>query len=323
MALLSVYKRPVENVFDLLGQSEDGMTYALGWVLSQVPTFKEKFCSKVRLEGKPEKITIDLQKSRSGFGRTDIELMSPNKGTVVIEAKRGFVFPTVEQLSQYINGLSAESDPPISIIVLTQFPEAMAYQSSRLPDEIKSVPIKFISWQSILVLAKRSIEKVRGTQKSTLMDFIVYLRKVISLTDKQSNMVYVVALSGNCFLKGQTTFIEVVEKHQKYFHPFGNGYPTTPPNYIGFRYNGRLQSIHHIKDYSITASLKKTFPDLVDDIEEPHFLYELGPAIRPPHTVKSGQIYNARYNCMLDTLLTCRSIKEAYQETQTRLGDGE
>ncbi|MCG2728873.1 MAG: hypothetical protein L6276_01100, partial [Acetobacterium sp.] len=39
------------------------------------------------------------------------------------------------------------------------------------------------------------------------------------------------------------SWIDIVEKRNKYFHPMGmNGWPKEPPNYIAFRYYGKLQS---------------------------------------------------------------------------------
>lgn len=35
MAVLTLHGRPIENVFGLLGQGEDGMTYSLGWALQK------------------------------------------------------------------------------------------------------------------------------------------------------------------------------------------------------------------------------------------------------------------------------------------------
>ena len=65
----------------------------------------------------------------------------------------------------------------------------------------------------------------------------------------------------NCDL----TWIEIVEQKKKYFHPFGiNGWPKEPPNYIAFRYNGKLQSIHHIESYTVTKSLHSAIIEMPD-----------------------------------------------------------
>ena len=70
------------------------------------------------------------------------------------------------------------------------------------------------------------------------------------------NNVFVVVLGQSPMVPGQThTWIDVVEKDKCYFHPVGNHWPVRPPNYIGFRYRGRLQSVHHIESFEIVEDL--------------------------------------------------------------------
>ena len=66
-------------------------------------------------------------------------------------------------------------------------------------------------------------------------------------------MVFVVALSKVAFKEGgDYTWIDVVEKD--YFHPIGRGWPEEPPNYIAFRYDGKLQSVHYIESYEVVTT---------------------------------------------------------------------
>ena len=141
---------------------------------------------------------------------------------------------------------------------------------------------------------------------------------------KESNWVYVVSVGtghpDNCEL----TWIDFVEKHGKYFHPVGggrSGWPKTPPNYIGFRYYGQLQSIHHIEDYVVTRNLHNEFEEMPDEeCEVDHFVYMLGPAIKPTHIVKTGKLYaTGRVWAMLDTLLTSDTISEARDISKARM----
>ena len=83
MTLLTLYGRQMGNAFDLLGEGENGMTYSLGWALKNSSKFLLKFISKIKLGGNLEHISLHLQKSRSGFGRTDIEIVSPGIGSVI------------------------------------------------------------------------------------------------------------------------------------------------------------------------------------------------------------------------------------------------
>jgi hypothetical protein len=60
------------------------------------------------------------------------------------------------------------------------------------------------------------------------------------------------------------------------------------------------------------------------DLVAPHYLLELGPAIRPANAVPTGPgIPRAnRVWCMLDLLLTSASVTDAQKETKRRLGEG-
>lgn len=59
-------------------------------------------------------------------------------------------------------------------------------------------------------------------------------------------------------------------------------------------------------------------PDEVWDGD--YYVYKLGPAIIPPHSVKTGKIYrNGRVWAMLDTLLTSDTISGARDLSQERV----
>ena len=140
------------------------------------------------------------------------------------------------------------------------------------------------------------------------------------MRDSQDNRVYVVSLSDKPIkADGDYTWIDVVEKDKCYFHPVGKGWPDEPLNYIAFRYDGELQSVHHIERHDVVtdpSAVNKNW--LKSDYAQ--FLYKLGPAKLPLHTVKSGPIWNSRCWCAIDTLLsgTCKTISEAAAETKRR-----
>jgi hypothetical protein len=97
----------------------------------------------------------------------------------------------------------------------------------------------------------------------------------------------------------------------------------TPPNYIGFRYDGALQSIHHIVNTTVTKDLAEiaapgVLPSL--PVADPHFIYELGPAIRPSASVPNGAriTRSIRVWAAIDALLTSSSISDARKNTRAR-----
>ena len=126
-------------------------------------------------------------------------------------------------------------------------------------------------------------------------------------------------MSGNTWCGGTTTFIEVVEQFRKYFHPIGPGWPVNPPNYIGFRWRGQLQSVHHVDAYEVITNFHPHFATVPSAEVDQHFLYYLGPPIRPAHGVKTADIYpSGRVWAHLDLLLTSATIIEARNKTKER-----
>jgi len=98
------------------------------------------------------------------------------------------------------------------------------------------------------------------------------------------------------------------------------------PNYLGFRYGGKLQRIHHVEKYEIVYDLAKYIPEVnarkwrKAHGEHPKILYWLGPAIVPSCEVKTGNIFSAgRLWAALDLLLTSPTVADACTKTKKRL----
>ena len=72
---------------------------------------------------------------------------------------------------------------------------------------------------------------------------------------------------------------------------------------------------------SLFEDPRQIFPGARRKVWGPHYCLKLGPPIRPPQTVTNGVgIYrNARVWCMLDLLLTSRTITKARVETKRRM----
>ena len=60
-------------------------------------------------------------------------------------------------------------------------------------------------------------------------------------------------------------------------------------------------------------------PDVPAAPIDPHYLYRLGPAIRPSQEVRTGNIFrNGRVGAHLDLLLTATTIAEARDQSKAR-----
>ena len=147
------------------------------------------------------------------------------------------------------------------------------------------------------------------------------------MQDVSSNLVYVVSLGGEIEDTGMS-FRDVVVDYDIYFCPIGGGsgrWPKEPPNYLGFRFDGKLQQVRHVEDYRVTDDNYAGFEPLkgkVDWSDERHWVFSLGPVMRPGHEVRTGNLYRAqRVWVALDLLLTCKTIAEARDKTKLRLAD--
>jgi hypothetical protein len=147
--------------------------------------------------------------------------------------------------------------------------------------------------------------------------------------------VYVVSLASNTPSWSTISWRDIVNVRRRYFHPVGRRWPKDAVNWLGFRYDARLQSIHHVESV-ITIACRSEFPRYFPEINGeacrlaydngervPHFIYTLSAATYPNHVVSPGKIYQAaRVWADLDLLLSSESISEAAEFTRQRRGGG-
>lgn len=201
-----------------------------------------------------------------------------------------------------------------------------AYTKTHFKNNIISgIEVETLSWKIIQRLAISAIKKGKNAEKRLLKELIIYLEKISTMQKLDSNWVYVVSLGSNNNLeKWSISFRDIVNKKSRYFHPVGGnkrGWPAEPPNYIAFRYDGRLQSIHHVDRYEVFTDPSQHFPEAPKEIwYTNHYLYHLGPAIIPNRVVKAGKkiIRSMRVWAMLDLLLTCDTIQDARDQSKLR-----
>jgi hypothetical protein len=316
---LLLHNQPVPSVFNLLGQKENDITFSMGWALSRSSLLLQKFLQKVtrtKQRYDTDRIVVALQEFQKDSGITDIEIREARLH-VIIEAKRGWVLPSQEQLRKYVPRFQeTKTESPL---IVTASECSQDYAHAYLAPEVMGIPVLHISWSEMSALSR-----FRGgthVEKRLMHEFRNYIATLVNMQPQQSNWVYIVVLNNFEWAPG-LTFMQVVEKRKRYFHPYGvRGWPKEPPNYLGFRYNGRLQSIHHIESAKVIKNFHPYFPERPDkEEEEPLFLYRLGPPIRPAHEVRNGKVQrNARRWAMLDLLLTSKTISDACEASAARL----
>ncbi|HEV2973724.1 MAG TPA: hypothetical protein VGX69_01855 [Solirubrobacteraceae bacterium] len=325
MAELTLHSRPVQTVFDLLGDKEDDITYSVGWGLAQSEAFARALLAEAFGAAEQGEITaIRLQESAPGTGRTDVELET-ERLHLVLEAKRGWNLPTEAQLQQYADRLNERDDRRGRIVVVAEC--ARYYPPVKtLPKSLDGVPVLYLPWKRIAEIAMNMAAASRShAEKRLLADLTSYLKGLMTMQDVTSNMVFVVVLGQDPLKWSTLTFKDTVIERGFYYHPVGGrkGWPHTPPNYIAFRFDGRLQQVRHVDNYEVITRPHDYIPEIIpqaDWSDEPHFLYTLGPPIEPAKPVRNGKIWpNARLWCAFDLLLTCETIGEARDKTQARL----
>lgn len=330
MSELTAYGNKITSVFQLIGTQENDITKSIAWALVKCPAFLTGIMKEILdIDIVPDNVRLQYQTYEKERGITDLEITDDEDFYVIIEAKRGWVLPSVRQLTLYSERKCIQESNARYKKIVSMSECSMNYADVFLPaKEINGIPVSHLSWKRICEIAEASLKESNNREKSLLKELINYLGGIMNMQNQKSNMVYVVALSddkvGESLGESQITFQEVVEKYNKYFHPLGiNGWPKEAPNYIAFRYGGQLQSIHHIESYTVTRNLHEQIEELKDKKEENnYFVYRLGKKIIPPKAVKTGNIYrNGRCWAMIDTLLTSDTISEARDITKERMGE--
>ncbi|GMK39104.1 hypothetical protein PCCS19_21580 [Paenibacillus sp. CCS19] len=321
MTKLFLHSREMKSVFQLLGENENDISYSVAWGLTQCPSFLKVFLQNVlNWNGSVEEVDIRMQEYEKGKGFTDIEIELTQQFHLIIEAKRGWNLPGIAQLQKYATRTSFLQSPcpDKRLIVLSEC--SKDYAKHRVPDQVNGFPVEVLSWKDFYQFSKMAHASGTHAEKRLLQELNVYLGSLMTMQKQDSNMVYVVSVGGGSPEGWTITWRDIINKKRRYFHPVGgNGWVKEPPNYIAFRYDGKLQSIHHIEGYEVVTNMSKVFSEAKDEEWEPSFVYHLGAPFSPSNEIKTGNIYpNGRVWCMLDTLFTCSTISEARDLTKSR-----
>lgn len=322
--VLSIHGAEPTSVFRLIGSDENSASFAVGWALEQSPHYRSLVIEAAFGEVLDiDDSVIQLQKHGRDGGYTDIEMQAGHLFHVILEAKRAWELPTVEQLKRYLPRLiagGAERKRLISVSAANR-----SHAQRRLPAKLGGVAVDHLSWGDLQALARKAETlTAQFSEKLWLRQLIQHLQEFTSMERQTDNNVFVVVLGQNPMVPGQThTWIDVVEKDKCYFHPVGNHWPVQPPNYIGFRYRGRLQSVHHIDSFEIVEDLSQYNPTWVKT-DTDHFVYRLGLPMLPAREMRTGNLFmNQRVKCAIDTLLSGAfdTIRDARDETDRRLAE--
>lgn len=324
VAELLLHGRPVPTVFDLLGRDENDMTFALAWGMAHSGGFLSDVMRAVAAKPiESADAVINLQRHHELGGFTDVEVTVPGVLHVIFEAKRGWNLPTDAQLRLYAKRLDESAATDRRLVVLTQW-GAEEFVASRLGQWELGYARVTLGWERLVTLAQRHAKAGPHAERRLLRELATYFSSVADMRDIDSNQAYVVSLSRGTIGGWPMSLVAVVEDHRRYFFPVGRGgWPKIPPNYMGFRYDGRLQSIHHVDDYAIATEMSQHLPGVPATGWDPHYVLTLGPPIRPAAEVRNGpSIMRAMRTWIdIDLLLTSTTITEALKATRERRSD--
>lgn len=312
------------SVFGLLGLDENSATFSLGWTLSRSPAFVMELLKLLGVKTTDvTDMVVDLQRHANDGGYTDLELRAPDRFHLILEAKRGWALPGEPQLVRYVARLSEAKGEAMLVSITAADAE---FARRRHPKQIGGVSVQHRSWLDVRNAVRRAGHLATGwEEKLWLRNLDTHLGEYVAMQNESSNLVYVVSLSGDR-LEGADdyTWIDVVETDHAYFHPYQGrgGWPVVPPNYLGFRYDGKLQYVRHIESTAIVTALADIHPAW-RSIEGEQVVYRLGPPMRPPKEIRTGKkvARATRVWCAIDTLLSgaCSTISDARDETSRRL----
>jgi hypothetical protein len=324
MRLLTVGSSQASSVFDLLGRKENDLTYAIGWCLAESTAFLRRF---VTLAGGLElDDAADAELRMQSYDRddvrvgiTDIEVRSPALH-LIIEAKRGWGLPSRKQLARYAPILRrSPADPDKKrFVVLTRWgSESAAIIEHELGREVAGFPISTIGVADVIKAARRSLAEERAQRpRLFLRELLTYLEGGGYVANHRDSRVLVVPLGKNTSEIGAHGHHEIPYELGVYWYGLKGG-PKLPPNYVGFRFDGRLQSIHHVEASKTFVRFLEEYPQAKTDWG-PGVLLTLGPAIYPEKVVRSGRLRNTRVSADIDLLLTSATVAEAARLTRQR-----
>lgn len=311
-ASVARHGRDVESVFDLLGNDENALTAALGFVLARSPELLGRVARLLLPGVDPGDLAVRME-TRDELGRTDLELQAGAR-LAVIEAKRGWLLPEDSQLAAYAPRVVTAGEG----VLVTLSDASRDWAAHALPAEVDGVPVRHLPWRDVRVELEAARAACRGEQRHWLDELHAYLGRAIKVREPGDSWTYCVAINrdrpGD---DGDVTYRDFVDRGW-YFHPFGTGgWPKEAPNFVAFRWDNQVQRVHRVVESEVVPALPARWPDIAvtADTDRPYAVYRLGPALPGP-PIPSGINYRAnRLWVLLDQLLVGPTLQDALRNS--------
>ncbi len=319
----------MRSVFSLLGSSENDLTAALGWTLRNSPKFLAALTGSLHPAPQTATTAIDLEVS-DDLGRTDLELHGSDH-VIVIEAKRGWVLPTITQLAAYAS--RCRTMRVAHLVTLSDCsPEWARLQ---LPTAVDGVKVTHLPWSVVREHLAAVRRGTGGHERLWLDQLETYLKETLRVVEVNNAEAYCVVINNERpGGGGPHTYREIVEQGFYYFpYGWGHGWPPVPPNFLAFRWDNHVQRVHRVLGHEVIASLQERWPDIpapvggsseqarVDGTDRPHVLCRLGPALRMDPLPTGVNYRAARLWVLLDQLFTAPTLQAALHGSQQLRGE--
>jgi hypothetical protein len=244
---------------------------------------------------------------------SDIEISLPGRFRIIIEAKINLAVPTQRQLETLRSRLIRCAEPYKKLIVLLQWQGQRTKQDSTTAAHLDE---EWWNWADVRELVEQAAKKDGST--FALQEFLSFLQKEYDMPLQFEAEVWVVPLGRQPVARGSSvTLADVPAKFGKYIFP--TRFNPRRTLYIGFRYDGKLQSIHRILErVDGVQNYSEIIPQLDAPIGEPCTAFDLGDPLPLKDHPPSGPLRNTHVYCDLDLLLTSRNVQDAARRTRER-----
>jgi hypothetical protein len=325
--VLTAYSRKVLTPFGLLKNDENALTFALGYTFHKCPRLLQRFLSAIGVAGvrfsSLAQAQIDLQRhgASSGFkGITDIEIHLPGSLHVIIEAKIGLDFPSLEQCVQYYPRLANSNTLHKRLVALVQAPDtSFAHRYKKSSTKLNDI-LKAYNWSELL---KECVEMTKTYGPDTSEGRTI--RWFYNFLDQEYRMkaftteVWIVPAATEQLCSNGWSFLDTHLKRKVYYRP---DQQSMRPLYIAFRANGRIEELHRvirIEHETPPIQYVKELASVKDWPKSPHTIWHLDDPVKLPQPIPTGgSLWQRRVACDMDVLLSSKTVKEIEDRMRDR-----
>jgi len=185
MPLLLCYNRTVGGPLGLLSRNENGLTFALGFILTESPVFLRHFLELLgitRINGRGGVSVKQVKLQRhcrvdDARGITDLEVEGVDFYLIIEAKKRGW--PTQDQLAKYAEDLAVSHAPQRILCALGVPPESESETRTWKPGG--NVRFCHLRWYEILNVARATMPLVGAGARQLLSEFEDLIEEVIGM----------------------------------------------------------------------------------------------------------------------------------------------